>query len=142
MADKHPYIPAIGGLAKTIVQFRKSFPTTVNADTLRKLGFAPKNESYVITTLRFLGLIDEEGKKTDIASTVFSNHGDSDFAEAFGQKVRESYSDLFELHGDGSWMLDKQSPISFFRGADQTSEITGTRQASMNRGRRRRSAVC
>ncbi len=31
-----------------INHLRGSFPTTINADTPKKLGFAPKNESYVL----------------------------------------------------------------------------------------------
>jgi Family of unknown function (DUF5343) len=64
MLDKHPYVSAPGNLVNVLHHFRGSFPAKVNADTLKKLGYAPKNESYVLNVLRFLGLIDEEGKKT------------------------------------------------------------------------------
>jgi hypothetical protein len=40
-------------------------PSTVSAQTLQKFGIAPNNESYVINTIRFLGLIDSDGKKID-----------------------------------------------------------------------------
>ncbi len=63
MADKHPYVSAPGNLVQVINHFRKSFPAKVNADTLKKLGFAPKNESYVLNVLRHLGLIDDDGNK-------------------------------------------------------------------------------
>ena len=74
MADKHPYVPSLGGLSKTIIHFRKSFPASVNAVTLKKLGFAPNNESYVMNVLRFLNLIDSDDKKSDVGATVFSHH--------------------------------------------------------------------
>ena len=61
MADKHPYVPAPGGLAKAINHFRSSLPPTVTAETLKKLGYAPKNDSYVLNVLRYLGLIGEDG---------------------------------------------------------------------------------
>jgi hypothetical protein len=48
MADKHPYVPAQGYLVQMITHFRKSFPPTVTANTLKKLGLAPKNESYIL----------------------------------------------------------------------------------------------
>jgi hypothetical protein len=35
---------------------RKNFPATVTSDTVKKLGLASKNESYVINVLQFLGL--------------------------------------------------------------------------------------
>jgi len=62
MAEKHPYVSASGNLIQVIKHFRSSFPATVTADTLKKLGFAPKNESYVLNVLRFLDVIDQEGK--------------------------------------------------------------------------------
>jgi hypothetical protein len=46
MADKHPYVSGRGSLVRVITHFRRSFPGTVTAETLKKLGFAPKNESY------------------------------------------------------------------------------------------------
>ena len=49
MSDKHPYTPATGHVVQVITHFRKSFPVTVTADTLKKLGFAPKNESLGLT---------------------------------------------------------------------------------------------
>ena len=61
MAERHPYAPGPGGISSAIAQFRKSFPATVNAETLKQLGIATKNESYVINVLRFIGAIDKEG---------------------------------------------------------------------------------
>ena len=83
MADKHPYVSAPGGLAKTIGHYRKSLPSTIDSNTLRRLGFAPNNESYVINVLRFLGLVNEDNKKTEVAAAVFSKHDDPEFSEAF-----------------------------------------------------------
>ena len=130
MADKHPYVPSLGGLSKTITHFRKSFPASVNAVTLKKLGFAPNNESYVMNVLRFLNLIDSDDKKSDVGATIFSNHDDAVFAKALGAQVQDSYSALFDLHGEKSWNLDKDALMSFFRTSDQTTEIVGRRQAT------------
>lgn len=130
MADKHPYVTSPGGLTKAINHFRNSFPSTVNSKTLEKLGFAPNNESYVINVLRFLGLIDGEGKKTDKAAEVFSIHDDTDFSAAFATVVKVAYSGLFDLHGDRGWSLGKDDLISFFRGSDQTTATVGDRQTS------------
>ncbi len=127
MADKHPYVPAIGYLTQTIDHFRKKFPSTVTADTLKKLGIAPRNESYVLNILRFLKLIDQEGNKTKRAEVFFVD--DSVFPQEFGKLVRDAYSDLFELHGDDAWSLDKDGLISFFRSSDETSNTVGGLQA-------------
>jgi len=129
MADKHPYTSSSGALVKTVNHLRKTFPQTVTADTLKKLGFAPRNESYIINILRFLGLIDEEGKKTDIAGKIFSSHQEGAFQQGFGDLVKKSYSELFSLHKEEAWSLDMDKLVTFFRQSDQTSAIVGGRQA-------------
>jgi Family of unknown function (DUF5343) len=129
LADKtHPYISGAGGITAAVTQFRKNFPSTVNAETLKKLSIAPNNESYLLNILRFVGLIDADGKKTDSAGTVFSKHDDGEFQKGLEKVVKEAYSELFSLHDD-AWGLDDNSLISFFRSADQTSAVVGKRQA-------------
>ncbi len=130
MADKHPYISGAGNVAQAINHFRNSLPPTISADTLKKLGLAPNNESYLISILRFLGIIDAEGNKTDQAAKVLSKHSDKDFQEAFAELVKTAYSDLFQIHGEKAWGLDKDGLITYFRSADQTSSIIGQRQAA------------
>ena len=44
--------------------------------------------------------------------------------------VRAAYSDLFELYKDDAWTLSADKLLSFFRGADQTSELVGRLQAT------------
>ena len=129
MANKHPYVVGAGGLTKTLAQFRKSFPSEVTATTLKKLGIAPNNESYLINTLRFLALIDEKGQKTKVAGTTFSHHTDKAFQDALADVVKNSYADLFALHGEGTWALAQDQLISFFRTNDESSAIVGQRQA-------------
>jgi hypothetical protein len=126
----HPYISGAGNIAQMIGQLRKSFPATVSSETVKKLGLAPNNESYVINALQFVGVINEEGKKTTTAAQVFSKHKDEDFAKAFEALVKKAYTALFELHGDGAWSLPDEDLITFFRQTDQTSETIGRRQAS------------
>jgi hypothetical protein len=129
MADKHPYISGSGGIVAAINQFRRSFPTKVSSDTLKKLGIAPNNETYLINILRFLNLIDDEGGRTPLATSAFSKHDNSEFEAAFADIVKAAYKDLFELHGDATWSLDEGKLVSFFRGTDQTSDLVGRRQA-------------
>ena len=90
MANKYPYVASGGPLFRTIEHLRRSFPKEVTADTLRKLGVAPKNESYVINVLRFLGVIDDEGKKVDAKAKVFLQHKEDAFANEFETLVLES----------------------------------------------------
>ena len=130
MAEKHPYVISSGPLIQVINHLRNSFPATVTADTLKKLGFAKKNESYVINTLRFIGVIDEEGIKTEKAGKVFTIHEDKAFHKAFSGLIDTAYSELFALHKDSAWGLDLDSLITFFRKTDQASALVGKKQAN------------
>src|SRR6266496_231157 len=130
MAMNHPYIGGGGAIIQAVNHLRRSFPASVTADTLKKLGIAPKNESYLINILRFLSIIDEEGKRTAQAAKIFNVHENAEFQTAFGQVVKAAYVDLFALHGDATWTLDLNALITVFRPADQSSGIVGRRQAN------------
>jgi hypothetical protein len=125
-----PYVSGTGVLTQILDHLKKSFPATLNAEVLRKLGFAPKNESYVINVLRFLNLIDEKGARTESARKLFTLHDTTEFSKAFGDAVKSAYSDLFALHGEGAWKLSQGKLITFFRQTDHSSELVGTRQAN------------
>ena len=130
MADKHPYSPGgTGGVAAAITQLRKSFPKSVDADTLKKLSIAPSNEGYIINILRYIGAIDAEGNRTEKAAAVFSKP-DDEFAKDFEEMIKSVYSDLFELHGVEAWKLPPDKLKAFFRSADQTSDLVGRHQAN------------
>jgi hypothetical protein len=126
--NNHPYIPSPGLLVQTFSQLRKMFPAKVDAETLRRLSLAPKNESVVISTLKFLGFIDDDGNKTSEAA-VFLKHDDTEFANALEKVVKEKYAELFAQSGDQAWELDRDSLIGFFRVNDETSALTAKRQA-------------
>ena len=126
----HPYISGAGNVAQMVTQLRKSFPSSITSDTVKRLGLAPNNESYVISVLQFVGIIDAEGKKTSEAAKAFSHHKDEDFAKQFAALVQKAYSSLFELHGEDAWDLDSDELITFFRQSDQTSATIGGRQAA------------
>lgn len=130
MADSHPYISGPGNIAQMISHLRKSFPQTISSETVKKLGLAPKNESYVINALQAIGIIDENGKKTTEAGNVFSHHKDEEFSKEFSKLVEKAYSALFDLHGESSWALGNDELITFFRQTDQTSDAIGKRQAN------------
>jgi hypothetical protein len=129
VAEKHPYISGSGSITQVIAQLRHSFPATVNAETLKKLGIAPNNETYVLNILRFLNILDAEGKKIPAAATVMNKHADEEFEEAFSALVKQAYHQLFELHQEKSWSLTRDKLITFFRNTDGTSGIVGERQA-------------
>lgn len=127
----HPYISGAGNITQMIGFLRKNFPATVSSDTVKKLGVASKNESYVINVLQFLGLIDEQGKRTDEGHAVMTKHGEAEFQSSFEAIVKSAYSDLFDLRGDDAWTMNKEQLIGYFRSADKTSDVIGGRQAGV-----------
>lgn len=126
----HPYISGPGNVAQMIAFLRKNFPATVTSETVKKFGLASNNESYVINALQFLGVIDEEGKRTTKGHDVFVLPDES-FPKAFEGMVKEAYSDLFDLRGDDAWTMAKNELTAYFRTTDKTSEVIGGRQAGV-----------
>lgn len=127
MATTFPYVASGGPIASTIEQLRSTFPQQVTAETLRKWGIAPANESYVINVLKFLGILDNDGNKTEKAK-VFTTHSDDDFAKQFAPIVADAYSDLFK-HFNDAWNQSQDQLITFFRQSDDSSATVGKRQA-------------
>lgn len=131
MAGKYPYISGSGNLVQVMNHFRNAFPPEVTASTLKKLGIASNNETYVINTLRFINVLDENGKRTSRAETVFTRHDDGEFQAGLADLVKIAYQELFALHGDKAWELPTDKLISYFRSTDKTSSVIGQRQASV-----------
>lgn len=130
MAVKHPYTSSgSGAVVQAITHLKKSFPATVTADTLKKLGIAPNNETYIIGILRFIGVLDDSGNKTSVAASVFTKHNAEEFQKGLSGLVETAYADLFALHGKDAWDLSTDQLISFFRGADHSTDLVGKRQA-------------
>ncbi len=77
MANSHPYISGPNNIAQIVSQLRKSFPATLTSETVKKLGIASTTESYVVNVLRFIRIIDVEGKKTELADKPFNSVRDA-----------------------------------------------------------------
>jgi hypothetical protein len=129
VAAEYPSISTQGALSKAFAQFRKSFPATLDAATLKKFAIAPANESYVINTFRFLGFIDSEGKRIDDAVGHFFG-SDTAFAKSMEAVLTEKYKALFDDFGDETWTKDRSALATWFRVTDKSSQVVGGRQAS------------
>jgi hypothetical protein len=118
-----PYVSSPGSLAKLIAQLRKKFPDEVGAESLKSWGIAPRNESYFINTLVFLGIIDEAGKTAKEIRDLFVQD-DLAFKKGFEFLVRKAYKKAFDLFGEEAWDKTPNDLISFFR-SDGASELIG-----------------
>ena len=73
----YPYTSGQAALIQTFSQLRKGFPAKVDAGYLQRFNIAPANESYVISFLRFLGLIDDDGDRVEGKTDYFYGNDDS-----------------------------------------------------------------
>jgi hypothetical protein len=127
----YPYTPSgQGALVQTFVQLRKGFPSKVNAGYLKRFNIASSNESYIISILRFLDLIDEEGDRRDESAEFFFQHGDEEFRSGLEKRLRVAYSQVFDEMREEALTADKDALTGWFRAADKTSALVGQRQAA------------
>ncbi|WP_432021687.1 DUF5343 domain-containing protein [Streptomyces parvus] len=124
----YPYTSSQGALVQVFEQLRKSVPSKIDADYLRRFNIAPGNESYIIVVLRFLGIIDEDGNRIDGQSDYLYSNSDG-FQSGLENAIRTSYSRLFDEMSD-ALQVERGNLIHWFRAADKTSELVGRRQAS------------
>lgn len=125
----YPYASGQTAIVQTFTQLRKGFPGKVDAGYLQRFNIAPSNESYVISILRFLGLIDEEGSRVEDKTGYFYSNDDS-FRAGLEGALRSAYSQLFDEMSDGVLDAEKGDLTHWFRASDKTSDLVGQRQAS------------
>ncbi|SPF69540.1 AF1681 [Propionibacterium ruminifibrarum] len=124
----YPYTSTQGALVQTFTQLRKGAPAKIDASYLKRFNIAPSNESYVLSILRFLRIIDEDGSRPEgTGDYLFGN--DDEFKAGLEDTMRNAYSQLFTEMND-ALQADQDTLIHWFRGADKTSELVGKRQAS------------
>lgn len=128
-AMPHPYTTTVHGLDTLIDQLRSVFPAKLTPETLRTWKIGRSNESSLLGTLRFLGVIEEHRSTLPQAREVFTASTDGEFAEGFAKLVKEAYRELFEAFGDATWTLSRDELISFMRAADHSSTRVGDQQA-------------
>ncbi|HLE02328.1 MAG TPA: DUF5343 domain-containing protein [Dehalococcoidia bacterium] len=87
-----PYGPTQGTIQAVQLLQRQS-PAKVDEVFLRSQGIAPGNEYKVVGALRFLGLIDADGRPTERAH-LLKTRG-ATFTLNLQEIVREAYGDLF-----------------------------------------------
>ena len=125
----YPYVSGPAAVITAFAQLRKGFPPKVDASYLQRNNIAPANESYIISILKFLGLIDDEGNRVEGKTDYFFGNDDS-FKAGLENVLRESYAQVFSDMGDGALDAEKSALTHWFRSADKTSDLVGQRQAT------------
>lgn len=94
--DSRELIPPYGptkGTIQALHMLRRTTPNRIDSDFLRINKVAPGNEYKVVGALKFLGLIDEEGRPTE-NSRVLKTKG-STYTLELQNIVRKAYSGVF-----------------------------------------------
>ena len=125
----YPYTSGQSAIVQMVAQLRKGFPAKVDSGYLQRFSIARANESYIISILRFLGLINEEGNRVEENTDYFFGD-DSAFESGLDKSLRAAYAQLFDEMGDDALQADRDSLISWFRASDKTTAVVGQRQAS------------
>lgn len=127
----YPYIHSSGHVVSVIEKLRNRFPDTVDLRYLKVHSIAPKNENLVIKTLKFIGLIDENGNKALQNSKILLRQKDEEFEKGFEEIIKKAYVKLFDAHGDDAWNLDDDALVTFFREIDDRDENIGKKQCKL-----------
>ena len=104
-----PYGPTRGTL-QSLQLLRRTTPPRIDSDFLRLNKIAPGNEYKVVGALRFLGLIDDEGRPTD-DSRLLKTKG-ATYTLALQDIVRNAYSGLF--HGVRLKEITREGIYNYF----------------------------
>jgi len=97
-----PYGPT-RGMLQALQLMRKITPSKVDGNFLRLNKIAPGNEYKVVGALRFLGIIDDDGRPTE-KSRLLKTKGAA-FNSALRDIIRGAYNGLFQqlnLNGKGN----------------------------------------
>lgn len=94
--ERGPVLPPYGptqGTIQALQLLQKQSPSKVDEGFLKSQGIAPRNEYKVVGALRFLGLIDGDGRPTERAH-LLKTRG-ATFTLNLQEIVRDAYGDLF-----------------------------------------------
>ena len=91
-----PYAPAENVLA-VIRRFReKGLPEVLNAQELVRLSVAEGNATRVLRALRFLGLLDIDGRRTAIFDRL-ARASTAEYPQLLSEILREAYKEVFVI---------------------------------------------
>ncbi|MCL0066141.1 DUF5343 domain-containing protein, partial [Dehalococcoidia bacterium] len=98
-----PYGPT-RGMLQALQLMRKSTPPKVDGNLLRRNQIAPGNEYKVVGALKFLGIIDDEGRPTE-KSRLLKIKGPA-FTSALRNIIRSAYKNLFQRLNGGAYTAE------------------------------------
>lgn len=91
-----PYAPADNVLVVIRRLRERGLPEILSTQELGRLGIPDGNTTRTLRTLRFLGLIDNEGQRTSTFNRL-GRASTSEYPELLGEVLREAYQDVFKI---------------------------------------------
>lgn len=96
-----------------------SLPNLIDATAVVRIGVSEGNAHRTIAALRFLGLVDEEYKQTDVMKSL-AKASTEDYPTVLGAVIRNAYSEIFQLVNPET--STEQKVMDAFRGREPQSQ--------------------
>lgn len=111
-----PYAPLANVIGLIRRRREKGLPEVLNVDKLLQIGIPEGNISRALQALKFLTLIDEEGRQTNNFNRL-ANAKESEYPEVLADIIRSAYRDIFVIigHSEGFIEVSDQELIDAFR---------------------------
>ena len=92
--ERAPYAP-LSNVEQALDHYRSKAPKVLNKDLMSRIGFSQTYGDRVLFALRWLGLIDGEGKPTE-AFAGLQRGSDKECQERLAEAIRVAYKKVFE----------------------------------------------
>jgi hypothetical protein len=91
-----PYAPLSNIIGLIRRRRDKGMPEVLNTQELIRMGISEGNIARTLQALRFLNLVDEEGRQTKAFNRI-ARASTSEYPEILGEILKEAYSDVFTI---------------------------------------------
>ena len=113
MAAKYPYTQVPGRLRDFLIKLpTMGVPEKASQTWLKSAGWSGGNDVTILTVLRFIGVISQDGTPTESWKALRA--GTAAGKATFAKTVRTAYADLFALYPDAH-RKDTEALRNFFR---------------------------
>lgn len=94
--DYKPYAP-IGNVLSVIHRLRESgLPDELSINSIVRIGISEGNASRTVAALQYLGLIDEDGRRTKLMDAL-ERSSSEEYPNVLAEILRQAYSDIFQI---------------------------------------------
>lgn len=102
LAPYAPLAPLIGLIRR---RREKTLPEVLNAEKLAQMSISEGNISRILQALRFLNLIDEEGRQTELFTRI-AHAKEQEYPDILAEIIKGAYHDVFTIIDDPNQATD------------------------------------